>query len=319
MNSLIYGNSAIKAKETTSLLTKDKLIRLLDASSTVDAVKILTESGYGAGLVLDRAEDYQLLLQKEEDSYLDYVKSVAPDGCGIESLFVVKDYLNLKALLKNKLFGASARLASGGVYNISDLEELVETGESDTLPAVLVDVVAGVLSVEAPTPADVDVMLDAAYFSEVKARVKKSRSPILKKYFALKADGTNMLTYLRAKKAHLSSSRLSRLLVVGGEIALDAIVAAYESDGLLELVKAYEIRDLVENHSSSIVSFEKALDDSLLALLTVEKDDMFSLAPLIYYVIAKELELKTVGVILTGIQNNAPKSAIKERVRQIYA
>ncbi len=319
MNSLIYANSAIKARENTSLLSRDKLIRLLDAEATVDAVKILTESGYGGGLVIARAEDYQDLLDREEEVYLEYVKSVAPQGLGVESLFLEKDYLNLKVLVKNRVFGADARLTGGGIYDKDALVELVEKGESTVLPKDVVAVVNGLLDSQPKTPADIDVTLDRAYYRDVVARVKKSHSAILKEYFTAKIDGVNVLTYLRAKKAGLNLQKLSSLLVDGGSIAPQDLVRAYEEDGLMDLVKNYPIRTLVEDNASSIVGFEKALDDSLIALLNKDKDDMFSLAPLAYYVVAKGLELKTVSVILTGVQNNAPKSAIKERVRQIYA
>ncbi len=319
MNSLIYGNAAIKARENTSLLTRDKLIRLMDAESTADAVKILTESGYGGGLVLNRAEDYLELLSKEEQVYLDYVKSVAPANCGIESMLIDKDYLNLKVLLKNKLFDARANLASGGFFDLEELKSLVETGESDTLPAVMTSAVNSILARESVAPAEIDVTLDKAYFIDVYTRAKKSHSAILKDYFVLKADGTNVLTYLRAKKAGLNEAKLNSLLVDGGNIAPKLLAEAYANDSLSELIKDYSIREIVEANSQSVVAFEKALDDSLIAMLSTKKDDMFSLAPLAYYVVAKGLELKTVGVILTGIQNNAPKSAISERVRVIYA
>ncbi len=320
MNSLIFGNAAIKAREHLSLLTKEKLIRLLDVATTADAVKILTESGYGGGFILSRAEDYSILLKKEEAVYIEYVKSIMPEKSGIECMLLGKDYLNLKALLKNTLFNCDIGFTSGGVFDMADFVELVEKGESQTLPQNIVFAVNHILGLEKVEASDVDLILDQAYFDDIALRVKKSRSKLLKEYFGLKADGTNILTLLRAKKAGLNAKKLERQLVNGGELKKEALVEAFDVEGgILELAKTFKYREMVEENIANIVGFERSLDEALVKILSESKDDMFSLGPIVYYLYAKELEIKTVGVILTGVQNNAPKSAIKERVRQIYA
>ncbi len=320
MNSLIYGNAAVKAREHLSLLTKEKLIRLLDVDTTADGVKILTESGYGGGMILARAEDYPELLQKEEEVYIDYVKGIAPKNSGIECMLLKKDYLNIKALLKNRIFASDIKLTSGGVYEVEELMALVEKGESEVLPESLVSLVKSLLEMSDADASDIDIIVDKAYFEDIAARVKKSHSNLLKEYFTLKADGTNLLTMLRAKKAKLNTSKLKALLISGGELKASDLIDAYETDGgILELAKAFKYREMLEDNIGNIVAFEKCLDEALVKILADNKDDMFSLGPIVYYLYAKELELKTVGVILTGVQNNAPKSAIRERVRQIYA
>ena len=49
-----------------------------------------------------------------------------------------------------------------------------------------------------------------------------------------------------------------------------------------------------------------------------QKYNAFSVGPLVAYQLARENEIKTVRIILTGNQNEFPDEAIRERVREMY-
>ena len=49
-----------------------------------------------------------------------------------------------------------------------------------------------------------------------------------------------------------------------------------------------------------------------------QKYETFSVGPLLAYLVARENEIKTVRIILTGKQNGFPEEAIRERVREMY-
>ncbi len=44
----------------------------------------------------------------------------------------------------------------------------------------------------------------------------------------------------------------------------------------------------------------------------------FTIGPVIAYVIARQNEIKTVRIILSGKQNELPDDSIRERVREMY-
>ena len=44
----------------------------------------------------------------------------------------------------------------------------------------------------------------------------------------------------------------------------------------------------------------------------------FSIGPLVAYILARENEIKTVRIILSGKQNDFSDDAIRERVREMY-
>jgi V/A-type H+-transporting ATPase subunit C len=49
-----------------------------------------------------------------------------------------------------------------------------------------------------------------------------------------------------------------------------------------------------------------------------QKYNAFSVGPLVAYVLARENEIKTVRIILTGKQNGFSDEVIRERIREMY-
>ena len=65
-------------------------------------------------------------------------------------------------------------------------------------------------------------------------------------------------------------------------------------------------------------AFERWCDNRIIETMQPQKYNAFSVGPLIAYVIARENEIKTVRIILTGKQNDLPEESIRERVREMY-
>ena len=49
-----------------------------------------------------------------------------------------------------------------------------------------------------------------------------------------------------------------------------------------------------------------------------EKHNNFTIAPIAAYILAKESELKAVGLVLTAKQNKLDENIIRERLRELY-
>ena len=65
-------------------------------------------------------------------------------------------------------------------------------------------------------------------------------------------------------------------------------------------------------------AFERWCDNRMIQSLKPQKYESFSVGPLLAYLVARENEIKTVRIILTGKQNDFPEEAIRERVREMY-
>ena len=68
----------------------------------------------------------------------------------------------------------------------------------------------------------------------------------------------------------------------------------------------------------SASAFERWCDNRMIETMKPQKYQTFSVGPLAAYIIARENEIKTVRIILTGKQNDFPEEAIRERIREMY-
>ena len=65
-------------------------------------------------------------------------------------------------------------------------------------------------------------------------------------------------------------------------------------------------------------AFERWCDNRMIETISPQKYNAFTIGPVIAWVIARQNEIKTVRIILSGKQNGLPEDSIRERVRKMY-
>ena len=70
--------------------------------------------------------------------------------------------------------------------------------------------------------------------------------------------------------------------------------------------------------AESSSAFERWCDNRMMRTMQPQKYESFSVGPLVAYLLARENEIKTVRIILSGKQNGFSEEAILERVREMY-
>ena len=65
-------------------------------------------------------------------------------------------------------------------------------------------------------------------------------------------------------------------------------------------------------------AFERWCDNRMIETLRSQKYETFSVGPLLGYLVARQNEIRTVRIILTGKQNGFTDEAIRERIREMY-
>lgn len=91
---------------------------------------------------------------------------------------------------------------------------------------------------------------------------------------------------------------------------LDSVCGYLEGAGYAEAVKAMK---------QSMSVFECWCDNKIVADIKPEKYNAFYIGPIVAYAIARDMEIKTVKIILSGKLNGFDDEFIKERVRVMYA
>ena len=73
------------------------------------------------------------------------------------------------------------------------------------------------------------------------------------------------------------------------------------------------------DEGGKLVVFEAKTDDSLLKVWKSEKDDLYSIAPIVAFYMSRKTELKIAKLIVAGVKNRVAPQIIKERMRELYA
>ena len=319
---LLFANAAVKTRES-GLMNAEKLGRIIEADTLRDAVRVLAEAGYGGGSIPDDPNAFEDMLKAEEEAVESFVAKSAPKGSGFECLSAERDFHNLKALLKAEYYGVdpSEMILKGGSVSPETLKERLKAGSGlGEFMGSAVDEIRLAYAEKALTPRKIDCAADRAMFREIAAiTAGKGVSPAIRKYFRMKADMTNVVTYARCVAVGGGYPFFAESFAEGGAISKDIFERAFR-DG----ADAITLMRRVEDQSAADVDptpseLEKYSDDALTRLISSAKADMFTVQPIMGYYLGKKTEIKMLRIALVCIKNGVPREEIKKKMRKLYA
>lgn len=330
--SLIYSNARVKAMEN-SLLTSEKITRMAYSDNLLEAVKILYESNYGGGYTVDNPYAYGDILREEEKKVTDFVREAMPDKSGLQTLLTANDYHNAKSFLKAKFskdVDINLLLLPAGNIEISVIDECIQKEDFAPLPNQMVEAIKSVFDAyreEKLSPRLIDITLDKAMYKDILAVCKKARVKSITNYHQSNIDFINVSTLLRCKRINADIAFLKDNLIEGGLINDYLLEGLFKEsfDVISEKLKWTSIGDIIAvgvNEAKSgkaLIEYEVLWDNYLLNIFKDDKADVFSVAPIAGFYIAKKIEIKMVRMILTCLKNRADLQEIKARLRGFYA
>ena len=140
----------------------------------------------------------------------------------------------------------------------------------------------------------------------------------------LSIDSANLRSAVRSARMGRGADFLKRVLIQGGNVKLDSLIAA--ATGGADLAGVFA-RTPLEGAAEAgakameggpLTEFERLCDNAVTAYLTQGKRVAFGEHPLIGYLYAREAELTTIRIILTGRLAGLDTDAIRERLRDSY-
>ena len=282
----------------------------LAESGEADAVKLLRDAGYGSGA--EDPNDVEQLIAAELHASRALVWELTPEPRVIELFLLRTDAHNLKTLLKAKLLGiqAGGLMAEGGAFPVALLEKAVNEGEVSALPAPFAKAVeeAAAIAQKSGDPGLVSATVDRAVFEHIGASLKKKGSAFAKRYFSAQADFTNVQSLIRARALGWGEDRLSPMLVSGGGIPKETVVACLETaagqladrlslgrngPGVAKALEEYA-------HSGSPRGLERGMDRALMGMVRAGRGDIFGMGPLVGYLLGREAEARAIRVIFAA-------------------
>ena len=276
---LLYSNARIKSMEN-SLVSPLQMGRLLDCETFSDAVKMLSEFGYTGGTAADDGVSYENLLDAERAAATDFFKENVFKKSGLETMLLPADWHNLKSALKAK-YG-----------KVKDLSLLVYQGGNVDLETI-----------EKAANGDEDAA------SGLTAEMN---------------DLLNLKNFYRSKRLRLGKEEFREGFISGGKLKETLFSEGYETpdeDFAKQIEKvAPEFLKITKVLSEGKIAEAEAMADNMqLKIFKDDRNDMFSVAPIAGFYLAKLTEIKSVKLILAAKKNGVDKQQLRVRLRELYA
>ncbi len=302
------------------LLNGQTLSQLVSAGSLEETLKLLKEKGWGG----DGSNDMESILQSEREKLWDFIDEIVPDRSIFDVFKLSNDYNNLKAALKESVM----EYEYPGIYiSESTIDpELIRSAIKERaygeLPESMSTVAEEAHSVFLKTGDGqlCDIIVDRACLEAMLEAGKKTRNDFLKMYSEIKVASTNIKIAVRAAATGKNKEFLNTALAECASLDKDALINAAVSGQ--EAIEAYlsntAYSDAVPELKKSPTAFECWCDNLITDRMKPQLYESFGLGPISAYILARENEIKSVRIILSGKQNGFSNEMIAERVRDSY-
>ena len=316
-----YAVARIRMLER-SLLTEKNYIQMAEAKNADEAMKILLEAGYSEFGQADAKGFEPLLSAQLAKAYSDVRELVAEEN--FMDVFLYKnDYHNLKVLVKADISGTEpdAYLINGGTVDADVLKTAFATKNFSAVPYDMQEAITAAYEAygKVQNGQAVDIVMDKAAFKQMNATAKKSGSGFIEKYVEYVCDITNLKSFLRIKTMKRPFETFAEVFVEGGSLTLDAFKAAYNGETPWAGFKGTQYGELcAEGMPKGFTVFERLCDNFVMSYIKDAKYKSLTMEPMAAYIYARETEVKTVRIIMSGKINGIDADIIKERLRDAY-
>jgi len=162
-----------------------------------------------------------------------------------------------------------------------------------------------------------DVIIDKAALEAIYAAGKEAKADIIRDYAESTVGVADIKIAVRSQKTAKSIDFMKRAMAECDSINVDQLSKA-GMDAIREYLLGTAYAQGAEALADSPSAFERWCDNRIIQTISPQKYNAFTIGPVIAYVIARQNEIKTVRIILSGKLNDLPDDSIRERVREMY-
>ena len=319
MSSVLYSSARAVSMEKT-LLGEDRLKRMIDGTAE-DALKILSEVGFGAG---DNSRDeIDAVVEDERVKLCAFIRETAPDDKLIKFFLYPYDFRNAESLVKSKYLKTEPILFSGGILDVNDLKEKIFSDNYDSFPKSL-----GIALLEADK-AFVDGKYSGQFINGLFTKalcdelfalnIKDAR---IYKILCAKADMLNISVALRTRDFALAEKQFVHF----GKLSKEDLQSVCEDDfdKIRERFRFSDYKETVFSaldgleNKTGLKEFEKNKDGFAVKLIKKERYNQEGAFPFIRYCFYKLADIENARIILVGHSANLSTAEISDRIREHY-
>lgn len=320
MANYTYAVARIRAKELT-LFSQSTLEQLMACKDYPSCLKFLVEKGWGDP---DTELDAETILMAEQKKTWDTIREMVEDMSIFDVLSYQKLYHNLKAAIKQVVVGTVNADIFYNDCNINgeQMNRIIRERDFSALPEHMKESAKEAYETFLHTRDGqlCDIIVDRACLEAVYEAGKKSKISILKDYAESTVAVADIKIAVRCQKTAKSMDFMRRALAPCSSISTEQLAHAALSglEGICNYLESTGYKDGAEALAKSPSAFERWCDNRIIETIRPQKYNSFSAGPLAAYLLARENEMKTVRIILTGKQNNLSEDFIRERIREMY-
>lgn len=316
-----YAVARIRALEVF-LLTDAVMEQLLVCKSADQVLQILGEKGWGD--LTSGITDADAVLKKEEEKTWQVIREVAPDFHVFDVLALPKLYHNLKAAIKEvcteehnpNIFYEDCEIPG------EEMLSIVQSKEFEKLPGRMQETAREAFETMLHTRDGqlCDIMIDRATLEAMLEAGRNSGEKIIEDYAQTSVAIADIKIAVRSQKTGKNAEFMKKAMVSCAEINVDQLIGAALAgeEEIAQYLEETSYREGADALRESPSAFERWCDNRMTDSMRAQKYESFSVGPLLAYLLARQNEIKTVRMILTGKQNGFPEEAIRERIREMY-
>lgn len=316
-----YGVARIRALEG-NLFSDDTIAALVQCSDYKECLDFLRDKGWGSG---DIEQPLDEMLQDEKNKTKQLVRELAGDDTDIEILSIGDEFHNLKAAIKQVCSSGEAKnmFYTGCRLEPEFLKDCIKQGQYSLLPPDMSEAAKEATEMLLQTGSGqlCDIIIDRATLEAIKNAGKKSANSLVQKYADTVVTVANIKIAVRCAATNKDSEFVKKCVVPCEGISITDLTSCVDEgiDSVCDYLESAGYSEAVSALKKSMSVFECWCDNKIIQDIKPEKYNAFSIGPIVAYAIARDIEIKTIKIILSGKQNGFDNEFIKERVRVMYA
>jgi V/A-type H+/Na+-transporting ATPase subunit C len=315
-----YAVARIRALET-ALFSATTMEQLIACQNEEQGIQFLIDKGWGEH---DTPANADAILTREQEKIWEVIQELSVDMSVFDVLSYPVLFHNLKAAVKKVCTEAPAAHIFYEDCAIPGKEMLSIIQEKDfsRLPAYMAEAAEEAYETLLHTRDGqlCDIIIDKAALSAIYAAGRASEEEIIRAYAESTVAVADIKIAVRSQKTAKSIDFMKRAMAACESLSVDSLIKAAVAGQ--ETIQEY-LSDTVYGEggkalADSPAAFERWCDNRIIHTIQPQKYNPFSAGPLFAYILARENEIKTVRIVLSGKQNDLPDDSIRERVRDMY-
>ncbi|MCI1965371.1 MAG: V-type ATPase subunit [Oscillospiraceae bacterium] len=314
----VYAVARIRSKEL-SLFGEQTLEQLMACKTYQDCLRVLSDKGWDVS-----SGSAGEILSAEREKTWKLARELVGDLSVFDVFLYANDYHNLKAAVKEVCMSANTPhiYFESGTVDPKLILKAVKEQDFTQLPEPMRDAAQRACKVllQNHDGQMCDVIIDHAALKAILQAGAESDNEVMQKYAELTVAAANIRIAVRSARTGKTLEFLVSALVPCATLDVKKLARAAVSgvDSITDYLAMTPYAGAVSAVQKSVSAFERWCDNLLIEQIRPQKYNPFTIAPIAAYLLARENEIKTVRIILSGKLNRLSDESVRERLRETY-